>query len=71
MFRLTAERLRRRWSQADLARTAGIPASDISKIEKQILKPYPGQLTKLSAALGVEPAHLLDDVDLVVREVQP
>lgn len=49
---LTLERRRRGWSQAKLARHAEMHPSQISLIESGRLKPYPGQLAKLAAALG-------------------
>lgn len=51
-------RRRRGWSQAELARRAGLHPSTVSLIESQRLRPYPGQLAKLARALGVAPEEI-------------
>jgi transcriptional regulator with XRE-family HTH domain len=62
MIRIKFERLQRGWNQTALAYHAGMSAGDISRIESGRLKPYPAQIEKLSAVLGVEPNALLVEV---------
>ena len=52
MIVLKAERQRRDWSQAELARRARMNSNTISQIESGRFRPYPSQLRKLGAALG-------------------
>lgn len=52
-LRLTALRVARGWSRNRLAQEARITASDVSKIENGWLRPYPSQLVKLAASLGL------------------
>ena len=52
-MQLTRERLARGWSQAELARRAGMNATTISLIESGRFQPYPAQLVKLARALGL------------------
>ena len=49
------EQLRRDrgWSRSELARRARMDASDVGKIERGIMRPYPGQIMKMAKALGV------------------
>ena len=54
-MRLTHERLRRGWSQAELARRSGMNATTISLIESGRFRPYPAQVGKLARALGLPP----------------
>jgi len=42
------------WSRSELARRAQMDASDVGKIERGIMQPYPGQMMKLAGALGVK-----------------
>ena len=58
MFEITAEREKRGWTRAELARRARMSASDVGKIEAGRLIPYPAQLTKLARALRVSLAKL-------------
>jgi transcriptional regulator with XRE-family HTH domain len=53
-LQLTAERLRRGWSQAELARRSGMNATTISLIESGRFRPYRAQLVKLARALGLD-----------------
>lgn len=39
-------------SRSELARRARMDASDVGKIERGIMRPYPGQIRKLARALG-------------------
>ena len=71
MMLLKLERLRRGWSQSQLARRAGINASTVSQIESHRWQPYPSQLAKLALALGVPEAkaHRLLSDDASTRQV--
>ena len=62
-LKLTELREARGWSRAELARHAGMHASDVGKIELGRMAPYPVQLLKLAKALGAEAIDLmgLDD----------
>jgi transcriptional regulator with XRE-family HTH domain len=50
---LRAAREKRRWSQAELARQAGLNHQTVHMIENGRLVPFPGQVKKLAKALGV------------------
>jgi len=66
MLQLTAERLRRRWSKAELARRARLDQANVSRIEAGRMRPYAVELARLARALGVKPTEaerLLDDLD--------
>jgi len=60
MLQLTAERTRRGWSKAELARRARLDQGMISKIEAGRVRPYDVELVRLAKALGVPAAHLLE-----------
>ncbi len=53
--RIVLQRLREEmgWSKSELARRAVMNSSDVSKIERGMLTPYPGQLAKLAKAFGL------------------
>lgn len=53
MKRLTQERLKRGWSQAELARRARLHPSEVSRYEGGWWKPGPSARAKLAAALGL------------------
>lgn len=59
--RLRASRERKVWTQANLAREAGVPVVTISRIENGRYAGRPRQSTirKLAQALNVEPAWLM------------
>jgi len=59
MLRIKWERLKREWTQEHLGRLAQMAGADISKIERGLLQPYPGQQERLAQALGLTPAELL------------
>ena len=64
MMVLKSERVRRGWSQAELARRAYLNPNTISQIENERFHPYPVQLRKIARALGVPDARahrLLED----------
>ena len=56
--RMKAERLRRHWTQTDLAYHSRMSPSDISRIENGRLIPYPGYAERLAKALGLSPEEL-------------
>lgn len=60
------EQLRRDrgWSRSELARRARMDASDVGKIERGIMRPYPGQMLKLAEALGVEATEVAGDTNV-------
>lgn len=49
-------------SRSELARRARMDASDVGKIERGIMLPYPGQLRKLAEALGTKATEIGDDM---------
>lgn len=56
---LRTAREARRWSQGDLARTAGVPAATIARLERGDASPQDRQqLARLARALGLPPAAL-------------
>lgn len=59
IFRLHLERLKRRWTQAELGRRAGIRQSDISAIERGRLNPTEDELLRLANALAITPPSVL------------
>ena len=64
MSRIKAERLKRQWTQTDLAFYARMSSSDISRIENGRMIPYPGHLERLSKALGIDSQELLQEVEV-------
>lgn len=61
--RMRAERIRRGWSQTDLAFFARLTAPDISRFESGQMKPYPAQAARLSKVLGIDPGKLQECVE--------
>jgi transcriptional regulator with XRE-family HTH domain len=61
VVRMKAERLRRGWTQIDLAYHSRVHPAEISRFETGIARPYPGQARRLAAALCLEPSQLLED----------
>jgi transcriptional regulator with XRE-family HTH domain len=62
MTRLKYARLMKEWSLDKLGQEAGLGGSDLSKIERGRLVPYPPQLERLSKALGIPAERLLEEV---------
>jgi transcriptional regulator with XRE-family HTH domain len=62
MTRVKAERIRRGWTQVQLAYRVGIHTSDISRIENGHLRPLPKHRQALARVLGLDHATLLDEV---------
>ena len=68
MLRLSAERQRRGWSQAELARRTGIHPATISRLEAGKQFAYSGWRRRLAQALGVPGDELFEEVsDAVTR----
>ena len=67
---IRSERERRNWSQRELARRSGIPASTISRWENDELGMLPeyGQMLKLAVALGVDADTVTRSVGYVIKE---
>ncbi len=66
MLQIVVLRRQRGWSQAELARRAGMHNSTVCLIESARFRPYPRQLVALAEALDLVPGHegeLLADVD--------
>jgi transcriptional regulator with XRE-family HTH domain len=62
-------RLMRMWTQARLAREAGVSPTTVSGIETgKIGRPHFGTIGKLAQALRVAPEELLDSRDSVVQQ---
>jgi len=60
--RLKYVRLMKEWSLDKLGQEAGLGGSDLSKIERGRLIPYPSQLERLSKALGIPAERLMEEV---------
>lgn len=61
MNKVESLRTERGWSRSELARRARMDASDVGKIERGIMRPYPGQTMKLAKALGVCAIDIAND----------
>jgi len=68
MLKLKAERIRKGWTQLDLACHARVQPAEISRFERGQAKPYQGQATRLAEVLGLAKDELLEQVAL---EPQP
>lgn len=67
--RLAEARSRKMWTQARLAKEAGVSPTTVSGIETgRISRPHFGTLSKLARALGVDPRSLLSSDDRVAGE---
>jgi transcriptional regulator with XRE-family HTH domain len=63
LTRLRAIRERKALSQRELAAKAGVSPVTVARIETGQDEPYPSTVRKLAAALGVEPAELMDPLE--------
>jgi transcriptional regulator with XRE-family HTH domain len=63
MLRMKAERIRRGWSQLELAFRARIQPSEISRVERGLAVPYPAQAKRLARALRMRADQLTEPVD--------
>lgn len=66
MTKLRAERIRRGWTQTDLAFHARVTPADVSRIETGRLRPYPSQVERIARVLELPPADLLVEVAAAV-----
>ena len=57
---LRAWRLRRAWSQQDLADAAGVRRATITEVENGKRNPRPSTVRKLAKALGLKPEQLFE-----------
>jgi transcriptional regulator with XRE-family HTH domain len=62
MRRLKHARLMKEWSLDKLGQEEGLGGSDLSKIERGRLVPYPPQLERLSKVLGIAAERLMEEV---------
>ncbi len=60
---LQMERERRKWTRAELARRAGMNGVTVGQIENGRIAPYPVQLQKLGAVLGISPGELMAETN--------
>ena len=61
---LTRLRVSRGWTKYELARRADLHPSQVGQIESGRMRPYPGQLLRLAAAIGYpedQAEQLLED----------
>lgn len=58
--RIRETRLRRALTQAELAEQAGTTEATVNRLENGLQAPRMSTLRKIAAALGVEPADLID-----------
>ena len=63
MFRLQAEREKRRLSQSQLARLADVHPSTLSRLESGKIYPYPAWRRRLGRTLGVSGDVLFEQVE--------
>lgn len=61
MLRLTLERHRRGWSQAEVSRRTGIHPSTLSHLESGEVKSWPAYREKLASLFGVSAEDLFGD----------
>lgn len=66
MKRVVLERRKLGWSQAELARQAGVNATSMSRIERGKEPPFPHRGQRIADALGWmgEPSELFEDVEV-------
>lgn len=60
-IRLRHYRIRKGFSQKELAKVSGVSEQAISNIEAKGTMPYPGTLKKLADTLGISIEQLLED----------
>jgi ribosome-binding protein aMBF1 (putative translation factor) len=63
MLRMKRARVERGWNQTTLAFHAGMSTADVSRIESGRMRPYPSQVERLSRALELDSARLLEEAD--------
>ena len=69
ILKVKAERLKRNWSQTELAFFARMSSSDVSRIETGRMIPYSTHAQRLAKALGIRPDELLEEVELEQESV--
>jgi transcriptional regulator with XRE-family HTH domain len=62
VLRMEAERRRRRWTQAEVARRTGIHPTAVWHLENRTMYPWPKWRRLLAEVLGVGEAELFDEV---------
>jgi transcriptional regulator with XRE-family HTH domain len=67
MTKLQAERIRRQLTQTELAYHAKLSASEVSRFETGMARPYPVQAARLAAVLDMPADALLDDAGSTVE----
>ena len=65
-MRIKFERIRRGFSQENLALFAGIGKSTLAQIEGQLSSPTLDVVEKISRALGYSPAELISDEQIFI-----
>ena len=68
MIRLTHERHRRGWSQAEVSRRTGIHTTTISHLESGEVKPWPAYQRKLAELFGLSTEDLFGDTNAETDE---
>jgi transcriptional regulator with XRE-family HTH domain len=63
MYHLTVVRKERGWSKSELGRRTGISLSDICKLERKKITPWPAWRKRLSEVLGIDDALLFREVE--------
>lgn len=63
--RVREERKRQGLTQFELAKRANIHPVEIGRIERGIIKPFPGWRKRLAEALGVPEAELFPEADSI------
>ena len=53
-------RIRRAWTQEELATAAGIGKNTVNRLERDLTEPRPPTLRKLAEALEVDPSELVE-----------
>ncbi len=70
LIRLHYERIKRRWTQAELGRRAGIRQSDLSAIERGRMVPSEDELLRLANALHLGPPSVLMKPTVLADEAE-
>ena len=64
ILQIKAERIKRGWTQSELAFFAGVNAADVSRIEAgRMSNPYPNHAQRLARVLGIAPEELTKEVE--------
>lgn len=62
-LRIKAERLKRGWTQTELAYFARMSSADVSRIESGRMVPYRGHALRLARVLDLQASELLEKVE--------